>query len=1053
MSLYGFCYCLFISCTLQPVSAQDFPYTFQTWNANNGLSSNYCNAIVQNSNGYLYVGTNNGLYVFNGSTFKKATQQPASKLVSEGNVEDILIDAYNRIWFASIEFGVGLIDLKERNISIQYFIPPPADSFPNPQILNNPGVSKLCFDSKGNLWAGTRGNGLYKLDTLTKKFTYVPVENSTTLYNKHIRSLFLYRPDTLFVGLVNGLSIINPLNDQVSHLKMHFSGESELLRPTVRRVLPWAADSFMLATDRGTFWLTLHNQLLSSIYSNLLKKIDFRKVNSNDIFRFSKDEIWVATEDDGILFYNMRTHKFNYSFKQSEFNPNISKGFINKLYKAADGNIWIAHQNGLSLFQIHNTWLNNFADSDNRLFAGTLITDGQHLLCFKSNSITTVNTTTGEVEVKKIAIKVKRLVSHCHAIDYSPHQYMLFVNDAVYLLHKKTYHLKPLPLHKDKVDPVVFKHFRVIKSIVDTVNGQQKLLLLAKTINGNILLNYFPATGDLVPFVPPGFNTGDFRNGFTNIAKAGNGKYWISTLYNGMIYVDGPGSAIQYASTPKNTGSKIPEGEIIDFTLTTDSDLWLLIRGKGLVHISIRNKKVRHCEVFAEQEGLTDNSLYNIVHDFRNNLWITSNTGVFCFLTQKKGFLKYTAANGFGNMNFHIYEANMAALPNGYIGIYEQIGNITWFKPQARAGENKIKLLLPFLQVNEQAVNLNTVCNPLPLSPYENNISFQYDIIDFDKTSFYEVIYKLDNFDDQWHPAYQNKELRYTQLPPGNYTFRVKLKYANNLFSPEKTVQFTIATIWYKTWWFKVMVVCMSLGILCFIIRGYIRQKLYQQKKQLELQQAVAVERARISTELHDDLGGGLSTIRILSESPNHLNGHQEPNENLVKISTHSKELLQKMTEIVWALNIKNDSLDQMLSYIRLQTVQALDAGDIPFKIAMPETMPALMVNGVNRRHLLLLVKEAVNNIIKHAGADFVDIHFNLTGAQLQIQIHDNGKGIDDINTVIGMGNGLYTMQQHAKSVGGVLSIEKNGGTCVNFSVPLSKISYESVISNAQYEA
>lgn len=1041
---------IIVAIACSPVHSQSFPYTFQTWDANNGLSSNYCNTILQGANGYLYVGTNNGLYVFNGSNFKSATHQAASELISEGNVEDVLIDAYNRIWFASIEHGVGLINLNERKISIQYFVPPPADSFPKPEILNNPLVSKLCFDSKGNLWVGTRGNGLFTLDTLTKKFMYVPVENSTATYNKHIRSLFLYKPDTLFVGLINGLSIINPLNNHITHLTMHLAEGGELIRPTVRKVLPWAADSFMLATDRGTYWLSLHNQTLGNIYSDSLKKINFRKINSNDIYRFAKDEIWVATEDDGILFYNMRTHKFSYSFKQSEFNAGIGRGFINKFYKTADDNIWIAHQNGLSLFQTQNTWFNNFSSADNRLFSGSLITDNQHLLCFKSNSVTTVNTATGEAEVKQIAIKSKLAVSDCYAIDYSPQNYMLFVNDDFYLLNKKT--LKPtrLPLQKEEIDSVSLIHFRVIRCIVDTLNGQQRFLLLIKTANGNVLFNYFPATGNLVPFVPQGFKKEDFRKGYTNIVKAGSGKYWISTLYNGMIYVDGSDSAIQYASTQKNTDKKIPDGEIVDFTMTTDNDLWLLMRDKGLVHISIYNKDVQYREIFAEKEGLTNNSLYDIVHDPERNLWITTNTGMFCFLTRQKAFLKYTAANGFGNMKFHSNEADMAALANGYIGIYEKIGNISWFKPQSKTRKNKIKLLLSSILVNEQSIGLSTVGKPMPLSPNENNIAFQYDIIDFDKTSFYEVLYKLEYYDNQWHPAYENKELRYTQLPPGNYTFRIKLKYANNLFSPEQSVHFTIATIWYKTWWFKLLAACLSLGIIYFIIRGYINQKLYQQKKQLELQQAVAVERARISAELHDDLGGGLSTIRILCETNNQLNGNLPPSDNLIKISTHSKELLQKMTEIVWALNIKNDTLDQLLSYIRLKTVQALDDTGILYKMVMPEIVPPIMINGVNRRHLMLLVKEAVNNIIKHAGADFVDIRFSLTTGRLEIRIHDNGKGVVDMQAALQHGNGLHNMQQHAKMLGGRLSIEQNGGICVKFSVALSKISNESVISNEQ---
>lgn len=1034
------------------VQSQSFPYTFQTWDAGNGISSNFCNSITHDANGYLYVGTGNGLYVFNGSAFKKATLQ-VSEPESEGNVEDVLTDRYNRIWFASIEHGVGLINPNEQNTSIRYFVPGLNDDFPDPAASINPRVSKLCFDSKGNLWVGTRGNGLYKLDTLTKKFIYVPVENSTSLYNKHIRSLFLYKPDTLFVGLINGLSIVNPLNNHITHLTMHFSEGGELIRPTVRKVLPWAADSFLLATDRGTYWLTLHNQTLGNIYSDSSKKINFRKVNSNDIYQYSKEEIWVATEDDGILYYNMRTHKFSYSYKQSEFNAGIARGFINKFYKMADDHIWIVHQNGLSLFQTQNTWFNNFSGVDNRLYTGNLITDGRYLRCFKSNSITTVNTATGEVEVKRLQIKIKRTVSDCYAIDYSPRHYMLFLNDAVCLLDKKTLRPTQLVLHKEKIDPVALKHFRVIKCLMDTINGKQQSLLLAQTVNGNILLHYFPATGDLVPFAPPGANERDFRYGYTNIVKAGTGRYWISTLRNGMIYIGGADSIFQFSATQKNAERKIPEGEIVDFTQTTDTDLWLIIREKGLVHISVNKKNVQLAEVYAEQEGLTEKKLYNIVHDHEKNLWITSNSGMFCFLSKQKEILKYTAVNGFGNIRFHLNQTNMAALPNGYIGIYEQIGNIAWFKPQTKARDNRIKLVLSSIQVNEKPIMLSTISEPLPLSPTENNITFLYDIIDFDKTSFYEVMYKLENHDNQWHPAYQNKALMYTQLAPGNYTFRIRLKFTNSQFSSEKSVHFSIATIWYKTWWFKLMVICLSAGIIFFIIRTYINWKLYRQRKQLELQQAVAIERARISTELHDDLGGGLSTIRILSETSNRLNGHPIPNENLVKISTHSKELLQKMTEIVWALNIKNDSLDQLLSYIRLKTVQALDDAGILYRMVMPETVPPIMINGVNRRHLMLLVKEAVNNIIKHAEADFVEIRITLSENELAILIHDSGKGIGDTLPPTGTGNGMYTMQQHAKALGGILSIKKNGGTCVNFSAPLNKISYQSVISHEEHDS
>lgn len=1022
------------ACFAIPLCAQFFPYTFQTWDVKNGLSANYCNTIAQDKQGYLYVGTSNGLYVFNGSNFKNILQDTSSQKLSEGNVEDIVIDGRNRIWFASLESGVGMIDLDEGGRRIRYFSPPDINADLKGGKGDDPKVSKLCFDSNGYLWVGTRGNGLFKLDTATQKFTYIKTENSNSFYNKHIRSLFLYKPDTLFVGLVNGLSIVIPLNDSVSHVMMRFSGVENSIRPTVRKVLPWSADSFLLATDRGTFWLNMKNRNLSAVDANPSKKIDFRLVNSNDIIRYSEDEIWIATEDDGILFYNMRTGKFNYSYKLSEFNSGVPRGFTGHFYKGADGNIWIAHQNGLSLFRAQNMWFNNFLYPENRLLTGTLVSDGRQLLCFKANAVTIIHTETGEVQIRNIPIPVKGIVVHCHAINYSPDNYMLLVDEDFYLLQKKTLQPQRLPLNKDALDSAIFKHFRIIKSIVDTINGKEQLLLLARIPEGNILLRYYPASGDLTSFVPPGFHNDDFRNGFTNIMKAGNGKYWISTLYNGLIYVDEAGSTIQYASTQQRVGRQIPEGAIRDFTLTTANDLWLVIHKKGLVHISLDQTNIRYFEIFAEHHGLTDNRLYTIVNDAKQNLWLTGNAGIFCFLTEQKEFLKYTADNGLGNIKFHVYDVNMVAMPDGYIGIFEQIGNTTWFRQEGNIHEKRAKLVLNNIQVNGQLLNVKALANTLLLSPDQNNISFLYDIIDFNKTSFYEVLYSLGEAGSPWHTAYGSNELQYVQLPPGDYTFKMKLRYANGNFSPEQTIRFSIATVWYNTWWFRLVIVLSGLGFAYVLIRDYIGRRLYRQKKEMELQNAVAMERARISTELHDDLGSGLSTIRILSQTND---GHS----SLEKISGHSKELLQKMAEIVWALNNENDTLDQLISYIRLQSATFLDSASITCTFDIPEALPPVTVTGSNRRHIQLMVKEAVHNIIKHAGASLV--HFTIHAADdLVITIQDNGNGMTtgDLDKIAA--NGIQNMKKHTEAVNGNLHIESGAGVAVVFSIPVHSLSH-----------
>lgn len=952
--------------------SQSFPYTFQTWDAKNGLSSNYCNAIAQDADGYLYVGTINGLYVFNGSHFKKAAYHANSSFIAEGNVEDIVVDRYNRIWFASIEYGVGVIDPDEPNLQPRYFNP-----VANTAPLQDTKVSKLCFDSKGYLWVGTRGNGLYKFDTTLKQFEAIATENTTSLYKKHIRSLWLHSPDTLFVGLVNGLSIVHPLNGGITHLTMTSAETNALIRPTVRKVLHWNSDSFLLATDRGTFWLKLSAQKLSSIYSDATGKIDFKKVNSNDIIRLSGDELWIATENHGVLFYNIRTHKFNYSFQTGEFNAGVPRGFISKFYKDAGGNVWIAQQNGLSLFQNKNTLFNNFSFTDKYLYTGSLLASGQNLICLKSNAIVTINTATGDMQTQSLSTVKRKTFSHCYAIPYTPADYLLFVNDSFFIVNKKTLHARLLPFDKTMLDSSDFIHFRVFKCIADTIDGARQYLLLVKTIKGYKILKYNPDNGKSAPYTFKGTPVG-YK--CTNIVKAASGKYWISTMNDGILYVDNGALVMQYSATIKDATKIIPAGEIKDFVFTDQNNLWLLIEKAGLLHISLNSIKTPCYEIYSEQRRLRDTRFFNIIDDYYGNLWITGTSGVICFEVAQKEFFEYSALNGLGNIIFRGDEGSTMAKANDFIGLFDRSANITWFRADKQRNSLRANLILKAIQINDSSVNLNAINGRLQLLPHQNDIKFRYDIIDFDKTSHYDILYKLDHFDSEWRYTDKAEDQQYMHLPPGDYTFRIKLQYANGQVSPEKSIRFFIATVWYKTWWFKAIVALLCMGIIYLAVQTYIGRKLYKQKKELELQRAVAGERARISTELHDDLGSGLSTIRILSQVENGFSVPENGHTNLEKISGYSKELLQKMNEIVWALNIENDTLEQLISYTRLQCATLLDNASIKCNFNIPQSIPDIKVTGVFRRHIQLIVKEAIHNIIKHAQATVVNFTVELSG-------------------------------------------------------------------------
>ena len=201
------------------------------------------------------------------------------------------------------------------------------------------------------------------------------------------------------------------------------------------------------------------------------------------------------------------------------------------------------------------------------------------------------------------------------------------------------------------------------------------------------------------------------------------------------------------------------------------------------------------------------------------------------------------------------------------------------------------------------------------------------------------------------------------------------------------------------------------------------------------------LERARISTELHDDIGGGLTAIRLMSEMIKEKSEDANTRTYLEKISQGSNDLIQKMNEIVWALNVNHDNLQSLITYTRQYAVSYLDDVNILCNVEVPEQIPEITVAGTNRRSIFLLVKEALNNIVKHAQASGVQIRFAVSDV-LEIEVHDNGKGINTENIRMGA-NGLINMRRRVEALKGSFNIINQTGTTVVFDIPVSSLAHK----------
>lgn len=206
-------------------------------------------------------------------------------------------------------------------------------------------------------------------------------------------------------------------------------------------------------------------------------------------------------------------------------------------------------------------------------------------------------------------------------------------------------------------------------------------------------------------------------------------------------------------------------------------------------------------------------------------------------------------------------------------------------------------------------------------------------------------------------------------------------------------------------------------------------------EKQIAVLKAQQDERTRISADMHDELGSGVTAIRLLSEIARKKTKNQ-PLEEIARISNNANELMSKMNGIIWSMNPGNDTLASTIAYMRSNASEFLDNFDLNYKIDVPENIPDIELSGNKRRNLFLVMKESLNNIIKHSQASNVSISFKCN-EHLIVHIADDGTGIqpDKLNEY---GNGLKNMQRRMENIGGSFFILAEKGTAVILTLPFT---------------
>ena len=538
--------------------------------------------------------------------------------------------------------------------------------------------------------------------------------------------------------------------------------------------------------------------------------------------------------------------------------------------------------------------------------------------------------------------------------------------------------------------------------------------------------------------------------GIRTLAEDAAGNIWIGTSTGNLLRAEGDHLVDETALTG------VADRPIWSLAATSDGALWIGYGGWGLGRL--KDRKFAHLDA---SQGLPKDYISQLVADNHGWLWFgTTDHGIFKIRRDQ-------LAGAMGNHSDHVRPVFYGR--NEGLSSMEVIG----FSPGATCGPDgrlwfplrkSLAVVDPEIMIaspepppvllsqvimdgqtianygglgKTQAVaNLNTLNVPLRLPPSHRHLEFDFTAINLSAPENLHFRYQLVGFDNDWIEAEPDRHASYSRLTFGRYEFRVEACNGNGPWSRiPTTLALVVAPFFWQTWLFQVSALVLFTTIVIAIVRYVSFRRLQTEMRLLEQRAVLDKERTRIARDLHDDLGCSLNKVALtLDMTQRQLATTKTVNGEIEHCSAMVREVARSVDEIVWAINPRNDTLRYMADYISQFAVEFLHAADISCRVDLPDSFPQRIVSPEVRHNLFLVVKEALNNIARHAHATEVRLRINATDTQVVINLEDNGRGIESVPDNA-TSDGLRNMRQRMDEIGGRFQLETKlgAGTRVAF--------------------
>jgi signal transduction histidine kinase/ligand-binding sensor domain-containing protein len=960
------------------IFSQQYPFVHYT--PKDGLISNSIKSIYQDSKGRLYFTSVNGLSVYDGSRFTNYTSK-----------NGLGIDIVNSV----MEMGDDSIWIITNSSVINYLV---KGKMKKLDLKGTPIViERLIKDDHNTVYAASE-QGLYKFqqDRFIKlpfldlkgedKSRYVSFISS---YGDH---LLVQRDFSLLPGEEHKLYLYNKRTEQIvaeakNIISFDQSPDGRVWISTQKKIMAFDTS----ALKKGQLVL----QDLPPVYNKI-------KDLGGYFISFDRgNNCWLGDQSRNLLKIEPGGHATSFSTASG-----LSMSFINTIFLDKENITWIATNNA----GLNKLVQSNFFRTENpfgfRSFTYDLSyrKDNDQLLLYSNKDAKLAvikKDTTSILDVNK--------TNELERITETAYGFFGTALNKIYKLEQKGNTLFPSVFFTDSAEHIYSA------SLVDN-NGNFIICCNNKimaVVNGTTIcsrqLNFFA----------------------DQPAIDSKGNIWVATRAGELtMFSPNTNDPINYLERKKVFSKELAKVSPRSIVIDKNDHIWVGTRNHGIHVFAVNNGALVNKFIITTATGLSDDFTTHLACDGNNDIWASSTLGLD----------KLSIKNGVPVIE------NMTKQNNIYQSVFKVVvdkNNTVW----GSVSNGLIKLVpeskrtsvySPTLLLSMIKAGKDTVFERSSFTHQQNNLSFYFSATSFLNEKQILYSYRLQGgSNSQWSEPSNNATVSFIDLPAGEYTLDIKASFPADRY-PAKTIsyKFSISPPWWQTWWFRSVSGLLIIALLIISFRFYYRRKLEKKMAMLEKQQAIEKERTRIATDMHDDLGAGLSRIKFMSQSLLKKNKDEYVNSELEKITNYSDEMSEKMGEIIWALNEKNDTLADLIAYTRSYAAEYLASHDIECEANTPMNLPETFITGEMRRNIFLSVKECLHNIVKHAKAKRVFFSIKLNH-NMQIVIHDDGKGIE-WNSQRAFSNGIQNIEKRMKEINGKVSFKNDNGTKVSLTIPIS---------------